>query len=151
MIGKLFFIMPLDSRGKPTSCRVISGISVHFTRVRVLTTLCHIRDVKNGIYCCYSWHVTLIVKIGGMFQPLNLRFIYSYDFQTKVVQSKGWLSVGCSLTQYPEAVKSITFHYKRMIHGIRQMISLKSKEYPSHTRLSKESCSVDLKHNIFTE
>ena len=40
---------------------------------------------------------TLIVGVGGMPWPKKAQLItmHSWDFQTEVVQSKSWLSVGC--------------------------------------------------------
>ena len=55
------------------------------------------KDVKNGSYCCYVRCETLIVRVGGM--PWSITRHNSLPCtvmasQTKVVQSKGWLSVG---------------------------------------------------------
>ena len=51
--------------------------------VRVWSTPRHTRDVKNGTYCCFVWHVTLIVRVGGgIHWPINRRNSISCTFRT---------------------------------------------------------------------
>ena len=47
----------------------------------------------RGTYCCYVWHVTLIVRVGKCLGPRT--GATHYHAQIKVVQSRGWFSVGC--------------------------------------------------------
>ena len=30
---------------------------------------CHVKDFKNGTYCCYVYHVTLIMRVRGIYWP----------------------------------------------------------------------------------
>ena len=56
---------------------------------------------KNGSYCYYIRCAILIVRVGGMTWPKNRRNSLPCTVrtsETKVVQSKGWLSDGCYLT-----------------------------------------------------
>ena len=50
------------------------------------------KDVKNGPYCCYVRCARFIVRLWGI--QIQLITMHSKDYQTKVVQSKGWLYDG---------------------------------------------------------
>ena len=80
----------------PTRGNKVNDSVPDHCRVRVSSTQRHTRDVKNGTHCCYVWHATLIVKLGRMPWSINRRNSLQCTvrtFQTKVVQSNGWLTV----------------------------------------------------------
>ena len=60
------------------------------------------KDVEDCFYCCFVRCATYIVRVWGVPWPINRRNSWPRTvrtFQTKVMQSNGWLSFcGCYLT-----------------------------------------------------
>ena len=69
-------------------------------RVWVWSPSWHTKDIENGSYIWYVWHVIFIMRVRGnalanrQAQPI---IINSYNFRTKVMESKVWLFDGCYL------------------------------------------------------
>ena len=79
--------------------------------------ICPTRDVKNGMFCCYVLHVSLIGSVKGMPWPVHWCHSLPYKVRTKFRQSKNLLSVGFYLLNpifYRERLR-IIFHLNRIM------------------------------------